>query len=52
MIKINELVTNPAWAKRLHRVAKSLPPELIDYKGLTRYQPMLVDFLSKYDDGK
>lgn len=52
LIKINELVTNPAWAKRLHRVAKSLPPELIDYKGLTRYQPMLVDFLSKYDDGK
>ncbi|WP_374372071.1 DUF3445 domain-containing protein [Dongia sp.] len=52
LIKINELVTIPAWAKRLHRVLKTLPPEIIDYKGLTRYRPTLIDFLSKYDDGK
>ena len=52
LIKMNELVTVPKWARRLPRVLRSLPPELVDYKGLTRYRDMTVDWLSQYDDGK
>ncbi|ESR25675.1 heme-dependent oxidative N-demethylase family protein [Lutibaculum baratangense] len=51
LIKMDELVTVPKWAKRLHRVLKTLPPELIDYKGLSRYHGMTVEWLSRYDDG-
>ena len=36
---------------RLPRVLKSLPQELVDYKGLTRYRQTTIDWLSKFDDG-
>ncbi len=52
LLKMSELVTNPDWARRFHRVLKSLPPELVDYKGITRYHAATVDWLAKYDDGK
>jgi hypothetical protein len=32
-------------------VLRSLPPELVDYKGLTRYRQTTIDWLSKFDDG-
>ena len=51
LIKMDELVTSPKWARRLHRVLRDLPDELADYKGLTRYRPTVVEWLSKYDDG-
>ena len=51
LIKMEELVTIPKWGRRFHRVLRDLPPELIDYKGLTRYRPTTVEWLSKYDDG-
>lgn len=50
LINMNELVTNPLWAKRFHRVLKGLHPELAEYKGLT-YKDVTVDWLAKYDDG-
>lgn len=50
LISMNELVTNPLWAKRLHRVLEGLHPELAEYKGLS-YKDITVDWLSKYDDG-
>ncbi len=50
LINMNELATNPLWAKRFHRVLKGLHPELAEYKGLT-YKDVTVDWLSKYDDG-
>tara|TARA_R110001606_G_scaffold348746_1_gene498406 strand:- start:42657 stop:43673 length:1017 start_codon:yes stop_codon:yes gene_type:complete len=50
LISMNELVTNPRWAKRFHRVLKGLHPELAEYKGLS-YKDVTVDWLSKYDDG-
>lgn len=49
LISMNDLVTNPVWAKRMHRTMQTLPPELVDYKGLTRFHPMLVEWLSKFD---
>lgn len=51
LISLDELVTVPKWARRLPRVLASLPPEIIDYKGLTRNRPIMIDWLSTYDDG-
>ncbi|RVC09895.1 heme-dependent oxidative N-demethylase subunit alpha family protein, partial [Mesorhizobium sp. M7A.F.Ca.CA.002.15.2.1] len=51
LIKMDELVTQPKWARRLHRVIRDLPDELGNYKGLTRYRSTLVEWLSKLDDG-
>ena len=51
LISMQELVTIPQWGRRMHRVLKNLHPALIDYKGLTRYRDVVVEWLSKYDDG-
>jgi hypothetical protein len=32
-------------------VLRTLPPELVDYKGLTRYREDTIKWLSAYDDG-
>ena len=52
LLNLEDIATNPAWAKRMHRVLKSLNQELVDYKGFTRYRDAAVEWLSKYDDGK
>ncbi len=51
LIKMQELVTVPKWARRFPRVLKSLPPEIVDYKGLTRYRDTTIAWLSQFDDG-
>jgi hypothetical protein len=51
LIKMNELVTDLNKARRMHRVLQTLPPELIEYKGITRYYDVTREWLSKYDDG-
>ena len=51
LISMQELVTIPKWGRRFHRVLKGLRDELADYKGLTRYRPTVVEWLSQYDDG-
>ncbi|MDQ8697648.1 DUF3445 domain-containing protein [Hyphomicrobium sp. LHD-15] len=51
MIKMRELATVPKWGRRLPRVLRTLPDEIADYKGLTRYRQTTIDWLSKYDDG-
>jgi hypothetical protein len=51
LIKMKELVTVPKWGRRLPRVLETLPPEIADYKGLTRYRQMTIDWLKQYDDG-
>lgn len=52
LLSLNELVSNPLWAKRLRRVLQSLPPEIVDYKGLTRYKETVIDWLAPFEDGK
>ena len=49
LMSLEDIVTNPEWAKRMHRVMKTLPEPLIDYKGLTRFHGMVVDYLSQFD---
>ncbi|MFY0677925.1 MAG: DUF3445 domain-containing protein [Neptuniibacter sp.] len=49
LMSLEDIVTNPEWAKRMHRVMKTLPAPLIDYKGLSRYHGMVVEYLSQFD---
>jgi hypothetical protein len=51
LIKMRELVTVPKWGRRMHRVLKTLPPELVDYKGMTRYRDTTIAWLAEHDDG-
>ncbi len=51
LISLKDIATIPRWAKRLHRVQKSMHPDLIEYKGMTKFHPMMVDWLAKFDDG-
>jgi len=51
LIKMNELVTDLNRARRMHRVLQTLPPELVEYKGITRYVDATKAWLEKYDDG-
>lgn len=51
LMSLEDIVTNPLWAKRMHRVMKTLPEPLIEYKGLTRYHSLVVDFLAQFDQG-
>ncbi|WP_131113002.1 heme-dependent oxidative N-demethylase family protein [Lichenihabitans psoromatis] len=51
LLKLDELVTVPKWARRMHRVLRDLPQDLVDYKGMTRWRPLAIDYLAAFDDG-
>ena len=51
LIAFEDLVTMPKWGRRLHRVVRDLPVELATYKGFIDNRPMMLDYLSQYDDG-
>lgn len=51
LIRLEDLATVPKWSRRLHRVLRDLPDELATYKGFARNRPMIVDYLSQFDDG-
>ena len=51
LASLNDVASVPKWGRRLPRVLGTLPTELADYKGLTRFRQMAVDWLSQYDDG-
>lgn len=51
LIKLGELVSEPKWGRRLHRVLRDLPEELATYKGFIGNRPKIVEWLSQYDDG-
>ena len=44
-------MTVPKWGRRLHRVVRDLPDELATYKGFIANRPLMLDYLSGYDDG-
>ena len=50
LLSVGEITKVPKWRKRLHRVLRDLPQELVDYKGLTRYRKVAVDYLAPFDD--
>ena len=49
LCSVADICTNAAWAQRLHRVLRDLPAPIADYKGMTRYRPALVEWLSQFD---
>lgn len=51
LIKFADVVTIPKWGRRLHRVLRDIPDDLATYKGFTNNRSLLVDYLSKFDDG-
>ncbi len=52
LASLDDIATYPKWARRLHRVLESLPPPLVEYKGLTRYRDTVVSWLARFDDGR
>ena len=52
LISFQDLVTQPKWARRLHRVVRGLPEELATYKGFIRNRPLMLEYLSQFDDGQ
>ena len=52
LIKLGELVGEPKWGRRLHRVLRDLPAELATYKGFIGNRPKIIEWLSHYDDGQ
>lgn len=45
LISLNDLSCNPEWMRRLHGAMKTLPAELVEYKGLSAYRHYVVDWL-------
>ncbi|AZO83282.1 hypothetical protein BOO88_12805 [Stutzerimonas stutzeri] len=52
LLSLEDIATNPAWARRMHRVLRDLNQQLVDYKGFSRYRDAAVAWLSQYDDGR
>jgi len=51
LLRLEELVLVPKWAKRLHRVLRGLDPEIAAYKGMANYRQTILDYLAPLDDG-
>ena len=52
LISLHDLARVSKWAKRLHRVLRDLDPAVAEYKGLSRYRGLAVDWLAPFDDGE
>lgn len=49
LMALEDIVTVPKWGRRLHRVLRDLPDELVEYKGFAVNRPPIVDYLAKHD---
>lgn len=47
LISLEELLINRVWTKRLYQVLKNLPPDLVEYKGLSSYYDTVLTWLSQ-----
>ena len=52
LMAFQDIVKSPKWGRRLHRVIRDLPEELATYKGFIDNRPMMLDYLSQFDDGQ
>jgi len=52
LASVGDLARYPRWGRRLHRVLRDLPQDLAEYKGLVRYKPTVVEWLSRLDNGE
>ena len=51
LMSFQDIVTKPKWGRRLNRVVRDLPEELATYKGFIENRPMMLEYLSQFDDG-
>lgn len=51
LCSFDDLMTVPKWGRRLHRVIRDVPDELATYKGFIDNKPLMLEYLSKHDDG-
>ncbi len=51
MLRLDEVARVRRWAARLHRVLRTVHPEVVAYKGLQHVLPLMLDFLAPLDDG-
>ncbi len=51
LLPLRDIARVPNWRRRLHRVLRGLDREAIDYKGLERNLPLMLDWLAPFDDG-
>ena len=51
LIRFDELVSVPKWARRLHRVVRDIPEALAVYKGFARNRGLMTGYLARFDDG-
>lgn len=49
LISLDDLVTQPGWGRRLRRILSTLPPELVEYKGLSRFIDTAIAWLEPWD---
>lgn len=51
LCSFEDLMTEPKWGRRLHRVLRDIPDELATYKGFIANKPLMLEYLSQFDDG-
>lgn len=51
LINLQDLVKQPKWARRFHRVLRDLPDELATYKGFIGNKAIILEYLKQFDDG-
>lgn len=47
LMPVEEVARNPTWGRRLYHVMRFLPDDITNYKGLTAYRSLLVEYLSR-----
>jgi len=52
LISLNDIATIPKWACRMHRVLKTIPDPLAEYKGFSRNRQLAIDFFAPFDNGQ
>ncbi|KPV44539.1 hypothetical protein AN477_05900 [Alicyclobacillus ferrooxydans] len=47
LMPLHEITQNQTWTNRLYRVLCTLSPKLVEYKGLSAYRDVVVEYLAK-----
>lgn len=45
LLSLQELTSNPAWARQFHSVLKELPDYITEYKGLSLFKDIVIQYL-------
>lgn len=45
MLSLEKLAANMEWAKQFYHILQELPPHIVDYKGLSLFKELVVEYL-------